>query len=341
MSNTIILTKESSEYEYLVMQIKQLKLNVAALTVEKDDLELNECRKLSADYDRNVGHLELEITRYNLEIERLRSVIESMQAAVNRGQTVSREDAEEQADEKFKDFFDDIEKQAEKVKADEAFAAQRDAQDQENHEGESYDDDEEIDWEKLFEDMEKFSEFFDSFFNSFNRTYEGGDDGDDSSDGGSAKKNVNPDKELRMLYLKIMKALHPDNKPIRTEKDDQLLLEAKEAFETGNLKRLREIAEMIEDDDIEGRFNDSPEGIEELRRLLQQLIEQKDTLVKSIAHIKNSFPYNMKLFLSDPDAVAAKQEELKGIIESCKNTIAVLNERIELLQKEMDAIGDN
>ena len=110
MSNTIILTRESSEYEYLVIRIKQLKLNVAALTVEKDDLELNECRKLSADYDRKVGHLELEITRYNLEIERLRSVIESMQAAVNRGQTVSREDAEEQADEKLKDFFDDIEK---------------------------------------------------------------------------------------------------------------------------------------------------------------------------------------------------------------------------------------
>ena len=117
--------------------------------------------------------------------------------------------------------------------------------------------------------------------------------------------------------------------------------EAKEAFETGNLKRLREIAEMIEDDDIEGRFNDSPEGIEELRRLLQQLIEQKDALVKSIDHIKNSFPYNMKLFLSDPDAVAARQEELKGIIESCKNTIGVLNERIELLQKEMDTIGGN
>lgn len=346
MSNTIVLSNETSEYEYLVKQIKQLKLNIAALTVEKDDLELNECRKLSADYDRKVGHLELEITRYNLEIERLRSVIESMQAAVNRGQTKSREAAEDEANEKFKEFFDDIEKQAEKAKKDEEFAKQRQAQDQENQEDEPYDDGEDIDWEKIFEDFGKFTEFFENFFKGSDKADDGRENGDDSHDGRdyegegrSAKKNVNPDKELRMLYLKIMKALHPDNKPDRTARDDELLLEAKEAFETGNLKRLREIAEMIEDEDVESRFNDSPEGIEELRRLLQQLLDQKDVLVKSITRIKSSFPYNMKSFLSDADAVAKRQEELKGIIENCKNTIGVLNERIELLQKEMDATG--
>ncbi len=144
-----------------------------------------------------------------------------------------------------------------------------------------------------------------------------------------------------MLYLKIMKALHPDNKPIRTERDDRLLLEAKEAFETGNLKKLREIVEMIEDDDVEGRFENTPEGIEELRKLLQQLTEQKDALVKSIARIKSSFPYNMKLFLANPEAVAARQKELQEIIDSCKNTIGVLNQRIEQLQKEMDMIAGN
>ncbi len=180
MGNEIVLTAQTSEYDSLVMEIRRLKLNIAALTVEKDDLELNECRKLSADYDRKVGHLELEITRYNLEIERLRSVIESMQAAVNRGQTVSREDAEEAADEKFKDFFDDVEKHAEKVKDDEEFARQREAQDRENREDESYDDEEEIDWEKLFEDMESFSDFFNNFFN---RTYDGGDKGENFNDG--------------------------------------------------------------------------------------------------------------------------------------------------------------
>ena len=144
-----------------------------------------------------------------------------------------------------------------------------------------------------------------------------------------------------MLYIKIVKALHPDNKPDRTARDDELFLEAKEAFETGNLKRLREIAEMIDDEDIEGRFHDTPEDIEELKKLLKQLTEQKNALVRSIDRIKSSFPYNMKEFLADKEAVSARQEELKGIIESCKNTISVLNERIELLQKEMDTMGSN
>ncbi len=342
MGSSITLTKETNEYNDLLEQIKQLKLNVAALIVEKDDLELNECRKLSAEYDQKIGHLELEITRYNLEIERLRSVIENMQAAVNRGQAVSREKAEEAADEKFKDFYEDLEKHAEKVKEDQEFAKKRQEQDQENYEYESYEDDEEIDWDKFFEDMGKFADFFDNFFRGFEQGYEGDGNDDSATDydkGGSAKKNVNPNKELRMLYLKVMKALHPDNKPDRTERDDQLLLEAKEAFETGNLKKLREIAEMIEDDDVENRFADNPEGIEELRRLLQQLIEQKAALEKSIERIKSSFPYNMKQFLADNEAVAARQKELKGIIDSCKNTIDVLNQRIEQLQKEMDMVA--
>jgi hypothetical protein len=65
-------------------------------------------------------------------------------------------------------------------------------------------------------------------------------------------------------------------------------------------------------------------------------ISNKSMATGSRERIKSSFPYNMKEFLVDKEAVAARQEELRSIIESCKNTISVLNERIELLQKEMD-----
>ncbi len=336
MGNEIILTTSGNEYEFLVAEIKRLKICVAALTVEKDDLEFNVCRKLHADYDRKIGHLEMEITRLNLEIERLRSVMGSMQAAVNRGEAVSRVKAEEKADEKFRFFFNDLEDQARQAMEDEAFARKRAEQDRENHE--CSEEQEEVDWEKFFDDLRKFTEFFEDFVRGF--ASEDDSDGydersDDGHDGGSARKNINPDKELRMLYLKIMKTLHPDNKKDRTPRDDELLLKAKEAFESGDLKTLREIAEMIDEDDIEGRFQNTPADIEELKILYQQLTEQKASLENSIARIKSSFPYNMKEFLKDKDAVAARQEELKEIIESCKNTISALNERIALLEKEM------
>ena len=57
---------------------------------------------------------------------------------------------------------------------------------------------------------------------------------------------------------------------------------------------------------------------------------------RDIEQIKKSFPYDQKEFLADDEAVAARHEELRRIIESCENTIAALRERIDLLQKQMN-----
>ena len=344
MQNEIILTEIINEYESLIREVKKLKMMVAALMAEKDDLELNVCRKLKAEYDEKIGNLELQITQYNLEIERLRSVIESMQAAVNNDIKVTREQAEEDADEKLKGFYEDLEKKTEQARKDQEYARQRAQKDKENAEDAGFDnpdeDYEEVDWDEFFKSFDDFFKAFDEMFGSGRGSRQCGETEDDfshrdSEAGDSAKKNINPAKELRALYLKILKALHPDNKKDRTEKDDELLREAIKAYESGDLERLREIAEMIDDEDVESRFQNTPEDIEELKRLLKQLSEQRADLQNSINRIKGSFPYTLKEFLADETAVAARQEELRKIIESCRNTISALNERIALLQKEM------
>ncbi len=350
MGNEIVLTQIIDEYEALIKEVQKLKMVVAALEAEKDDLELNVCRRLRAEYDEKIGHLELQITSYNLEIERLRSIIESMQAAVNRDEKITPEDAGKEADEKLKNFYDDLGKRAEQAKEDEEFARKRAEQDEENarnagySEDEPEDDDEPFDWDEFFKNIDDFNKAFEDFFRAFGNAFGGGSEsGGDYSrsesfdQGSTAKKNVNPTKELKSLYRKIMKALHPDNKKNRTAKDDELLMEAKKAFEAGDLERLRQIAEMIEDEDIENRFKNTPEDIDALKNLKYRLKTRLMYLQREVQRIKNSFPYNEKDFLADDVAVAAKQEELNKIIESCKNTIAALKERIAILQEQMNS----
>lgn len=346
MGNEVVLTEVIDEYESLVKEVQRLKMVVAALEAEKDDLELNVCRRLRAEYDEKIGNLEMQITGYNLEIERLRSIIERMQAAVNRNETVTPEEAGKEADEKLKDFYEELGKKAEQSKADQEYAKHRAETDQENADNygyqcdESEDASEEFDWDEFFKNINDFNKAFEDFFRAFS-----GADSEDSEDysrsesydqGGSAKKNVNPAKELKSLYRKIVKALHPDNKKNRTGKDDELLMEAKKAFEEGNLERLRQIAEMIEDEDVEKRFGNNPEDLEALKDLKERLKTRMMQLEREVQHIKSSFPYSEKDFLADNGAVTAKQAELNKIIESCKATIAALNERIAFLQKEMN-----
>ncbi len=348
MGNEIVLTQVINEYESLIQEVQKLKMVVAALEAEKDDLELNVCRRLRAEYDEKIGHLEMQITSYNLEIERLRSIIESMQAAVNRDEKITPEDAGKEADEKLKNFYDDLGKRAEQAKEDEEFAKKRAEQDEKNAQDAGYseeepEDDEPFDWDEFFKNIDDFNKAFEDFFRAFGNAFGGGSGSSEDyskaesfDQGGSAKKNVNPAKELKSLYRKIVKALHPDNKKNRSQKDDELLMEAKVAFEEGNIERLRQIAEMIEDEDLEKRFKDKPEDIEELKQLKRKLKMQMMVLKRDIHQIKNSFPYKEKEFLADDEAVAARQDELKRIIESCKNTITALNDRIDLLQKQMN-----
>ena len=350
MGNEIILTEVINEYEALIKEVQKLKLVVAALEAEKDDLELNVCRRLKAEYDEKIGHLEMQILSYNLEIERLRSIIESMQAAVNRDEKVTPEEAGKEADEKLKSFYDDLGERAEQAKKDEEFAQRRAQQDEENarnagfNQDEAEDEGEEFDWDEFFKNIDDFNKAFEDFMKAFAGAFGGGSEGtgedysrsESYDQGSSAKKNINPAKELKSLYRKIVKVLHPDNKKNRTPKDDELLMVAKKAFEEGNLERLRQIAEMIEDEDIEKRFKDTPEDIEALKNLKTRLQTRLMYLQREVKRIKNSFPYNEKDFLANEEAVAAKQEELRKIIDSCKNTIAALQERIALLQKQMD-----
>ena len=213
MKNEIILTEIINEYDALIREVKKLKLMVAVLMAEKDDLELNVCRKLKAEYDEKIGNLELQITQYNLEIERLRSVIESMQAAVNSDVKVTMEQAEEEADEKLKGFYEDLEKKAEQARKDQEYARQRAQKDKDNAKDAGFDnsdeDYEEVDWEEFFKSFDEFFKAFDDMFGSGQSSRQSGNAEDnyshrDSAAGESAKKNINPAKELRALYLKIM-----------------------------------------------------------------------------------------------------------------------------------------
>ncbi len=330
MSNELVLTEIQSEYDSLVEEVQKLKDEIASLTAEKDDLELHICRELQAEYDHKIGYLEYQIMAYNLEIERLRSIIEYLQAAVNRAEQVTLQEAEESADEKLQGFYEELDKKAKDIQRDQDYARDRWNKDQENagnsgNQGKSQD----IDWE----------EFIKSIHSTIGS--EGSKDHDEGTaageaEQGSAKKNVNPVEEMKALYHKIVKALHPDMNPDITDREKELLNDAIKAYSAGDLERLREIAEIIDDADISSRFPNTPEGIAGLKALKEQLIRKRAALLADIDRIKNSFPYNIVDFLADDEAVAARRDELMKIIESCKETIAALNERIALLQKEME-----
>lgn len=133
-------------------------------------------------------------------------------------------------------------------------------------------------------------------------------------------------KELKKLYRKIVKVLHPDLNPDITPAQKELFYNAVLAYENGDLQTLRLINEMVSEPGAEEYGDNAIVGLahesERLKKLIQGVQEE-------IAHIKSEFPYTMKELLKDEDKVAAYRAELEEVICQYEEAISVYEARIE------------
>ena len=109
---------------------------------------------------------------------------------------------------------------------------------------------------------------------------------------------------MKALYRKIVKVLHPDVNPDITKEENDMLIEATTAYKEGDLETLRKIAAMIDSGSI-GSAEAATEqvSIERLREIVEELKRCVTALQMEIYGIKTSFPYNMKEFLADEQAM--------------------------------------
>lgn len=135
-------------------------------------------------------------------------------------------------------------------------------------------------------------------------------------------------KELKRIYRKIVRRLHPDMNPNLTESEQKLFLNAVAAYKNGDLKMLKSLEILIDEasDDIEDY---SP--IEILKNKKETLKNYIDSLVKNIEKIKNSFPYNQKVFLMNDKRIEEKKRELNEIIKQYKEMYKHYEEKLSAL----------
>ena len=73
------------------------------------------------------------------------------------------------------------------------------------------------------------------------------------------------------------------------------------------------------------------EEVDQLRRIRDDLAFLKESLLAEIEDIKTSFPYTLKDFLNNKEAVRKKQEELRETLARWQEQEKVLQERLDQL----------
>lgn len=113
-------------------------------------------------------------------------------------------------------------------------------------------------------------------------------------------------RELRELYRRAVKALHPDLHPGADEDRARTLQQAMRAYRAGDLESLRSICHGLSGPEPEGA--DALEGLRAERKRLKSEIRELD---RQLEAIKADYPYNVRVFLEDPEREKAKQAELE------------------------------
>ena len=133
-------------------------------------------------------------------------------------------------------------------------------------------------------------------------------------------------KELKKLYRKIVKALHPDINPDVSEAQVQLFDNAVSAYKNGDLGTLRIIGEMVGNNPLPEQHKDAMTQLVEERERLEGLLK---SIRESIENIKSEYPYTMKDILEDTKKTEQKKQELESVIEQYNELISIYKAKIE------------
>ena len=145
------------------------------------------------------------------------------------------------------------------------------------------------------------------------------------------KNQENEKRELRDLYRKLVHRLHPDLHPEQTEWEKELFLKVQDAYEKGDLEKLRELAQQLEAGMPADAVNN--ETTEEWEERVNQLKEEIAKIREEIARILQEFPFTYRERLNDPEWIVQTQDMLRKEIAELEKEKTRLEKIVSIMEK--------
>ncbi len=348
MDNIVITDIDGSLKE----EIRILRAQLALLLQEREELLYHVCPELAARYARDVGSYENRAHYQEYMILELKRRIEIARAALNREQTVSKEAVDEQIKTEYREFYEKVEQERRRAEQAQRTQAEKERRRKESEQrwqekygagaegGDGHNPGEEnADAEAgkfIGEDPGNSSGEADKEHGRDAQESAGEDNAGKSSrtetDASGEKKRPN----LKDLYRKIIKKLHPDVNPNATEREQELFRRATQAYEEEDIETLQEIYDEVFSaggSETEQDVNLSAGELLELKKKLEGRIR---ILRAELEEIKGRNPYRYKELLDDPEKLSLVQTALQEAIRLYEEEIKRLQAELEKINQEMN-----
>ncbi len=134
-------------------------------------------------------------------------------------------------------------------------------------------------------------------------------------------------KEIKLLYYKLAKQLHPDIYPGDINRA-ALWLKLSEAYSLNDLEAMRALAAVAE---LSLKSEDLITGVEQLKKKNEQLAAYFSKLIQKLQEIKVMFPFTISEYIEDQGWVNNENNETLNAISACMDEKATLEKMIQQL----------
>lgn len=133
-------------------------------------------------------------------------------------------------------------------------------------------------------------------------------------------------KEIKKLYRKVVRVLHPDINPDASEAQIRLFDNAVSAYKNGDLNALRIIHGMVGNDTVPEQHENVMTQLAEEKKRLQDVMK---SIQEETDEIKSDYPYTMKELLEDEEKRKQQKQELESILAQYNELISIYEAKIK------------
>src|SRR5690554_1146460 len=144
-------------------------------------------------------------------------------------------------------------------------------------------------------------------------------------------------EEIKRLYRKIVKRIHPDLNPNLDEDFKYLWQETQDAYQGNDLEKLQDIMNILDSNKLVNDVNENEiERLTDFKLKLQRRIYEEKLRIKDM---KEEFPYNTSTLLKGKDMIAEVVKEIRVDIENLEGLYHELKIRLDFYKDPQRGIS--